>query len=186
MKYSSRGKKWAWLSGTPWPRPCSCRHTLRRPPYPMKLRPLVLAAAAASLLAAAPCASASDYVHGRVIVGYKFGLSKHERTKVATAAGVIGGKRMPEGARLVRTRPGESVQRAIARLRQNPSVRYAVPNYIAHASGFIPNDTGAVDQPSGWQDLQWNFVGPFGVDAPDAWQQAIAAGAPGGHGVTVA
>jgi serine protease len=64
-------------------------------------------------------------------------------------------------------------------------VRYAVPDYIAHASGFIPDDPGA-EGPFGWQDLQWNFTGPFGVDAPDAWQQAIAAGAPGGRGVTVA
>jgi serine protease len=64
-------------------------------------------------------------------------------------------------------------------------VRYAVPNYVAHASGFIPNDPG-IGGARQWQDLQWNFVGPYGVDAPDAWQQAIAAGAPGGHGVTVA
>jgi serine protease len=51
---------------------------------------------------------------------------------------------------------------------------------IAHASGaFVPND------PS-WQDLQWNFDGPYGVNAPRAWANAIAAGAPGGTGVTVA
>jgi serine protease len=34
--------------------------------------------------------------------------------------------------------------------------------------------------------VQWNFAGPFGVGAPRAWANAIAAGAPGGQGVTVA
>jgi serine protease len=61
-----------------------------------------------------------------------------------------------------------------------------VPNYIAHASGFVPNDPGVGTEPTQWQDLQWNFTGPFGVNAPDAWQQAIAAGAPGGRGAVVA
>jgi serine protease len=86
----------------------------------------------------------------------------------------------------VRPHPGESVQAAIDRLKRDPRVRYAVPDYIAHASGFIPNDPGATTTATDWTQLQWNFVGPYGVDAPDAWSQAIAAGAPGGRGVTVA
>src|SRR3954453_24015830 len=151
----------------------------------MKIRLLVLAAAAALLLAAVPCATAADYVRGRVIVGYDHGLTNGQRAAVATAAHVVGGARLPAGARLVRTRRGETVAEAIARLRQDPRVRYAVPNYIAHASGFIPNDPG-IGGPSQWQALQWNFTSEFGVDAPDAWAQAIAAGAPGGRGVTVA
>lgn len=152
----------------------------------MKIRPLVLAAAAAFCLAAAPAASASDYVPGRIIVGYKFGLSKHQRQAVASAAKVVGGAKLPEGARIVRTRPGESVQAAIQRLKKNHHVRYAVPNYVARASAFIPNDPGLGPSQGDWQRLQWNFVGPYGVDAPDAWAQAMAAGANGGHGVTVA
>src|SRR4051812_7083368 len=151
----------------------------------MKIRLLVLAAAAALVVAAAPSASAADYVRGRVIVGYENGLSSGERASVATAARTVGGKRLPAGARLVRTRSGESVQAAIARLKKDSRVRYAVPNYVAHASGFVPNDPGILG-PSGWQELQWNFTGTFGVNAPDAWQQAITAGAPGGRGVTVA
>jgi serine protease len=35
-------------------------------------------------------------------------------------------------------------------------------------------------------DTQWNLLAPNGVNAPDAWQNLIAAGAPGGRGVTVA
>lgn len=40
--------------------------------------------------------------------------------------------------------------------------------------------------PGGWSDLQWNFDGPFGVDAPGAWGNLIARGEAGGAGVTVA
>jgi serine protease len=151
----------------------------------MKIRLLVPAAAAAFLIAGAPSALAAPYVPGRVIVGYEYGLSAGQRAAVAKAARTVGGERLPAGARVVRTRRGETVQGAIARLRKDPRVRYAVPNYIAHASGFIPNDPG-VEGPFGWQGLQWNFSGPFGVNAPDAWAQAILAGAPGGRGVTVA
>jgi len=34
--------------------------------------------------------------------------------------------------------------------------------------------------------VQWNFAGPAGVNAPDAWGHLIAAGRPGGQGVKVA
>src|SRR3954469_24480726 len=134
----------------------------------MKIRPLVLAAAAAFVLAAAPSASAAAYVQGKVIVAHDAG---------ASAVGT--------GPHVVPTRKGETVREAVDRLRREPGVRYAVPDYVAHASGFVPNDPG-VGTATQWQDLQWNFVGPFGVNAPDAWGQAIAAGAPGGRGVTIA
>lgn len=51
---------------------------------------------------------------------------------------------------------------------------------------FIPNDAGLAAKPGGWSDLQWNFVGPFGVDAPAAWANMIRAGRPGGAGTIVA
>jgi serine protease len=51
---------------------------------------------------------------------------------------------------------------------------------VAHASGaFVPDDPD-------WAAQQWNFAGPNGIDAPRAWANMIAAGAPGGEGVTVA
>src|SRR4051812_47146928 len=135
----------------------------------MTLRPPLLAAAAALLLAAAPPASAADYVPGEVLVG-------PEATASATGSGV---------AKVISTRQGETVRAAVKRLRKENGIRYAVPNYVAHASGFVPNDPG-VGNASDWQGLQWNFSGPFGVNAPDAWQQSIAAGAPGGRGAVVA
>jgi serine protease len=54
------------------------------------------------------------------------------------------------------------------------------------AAPFTPNDEGRLGRAAGWTQLQWNFVGPYGVDAPQAWGNLIAAGAPGGDGVTVA
>jgi serine protease len=63
-----------------------------------------------------------------------------------------------------------------------------VPDYLAHASGpFTPDDPGQAGGPlGGWQALQWNFDGPFGVGAPEAWANLIADGHPGGTGVTIA
>jgi serine protease len=54
---------------------------------------------------------------------------------------------------------------------------------IAHIAGAIPNDRG---RGSGWQDVQWNFAGPFGVNAQQAWNNVATVGRPGGKGVIVA
>src|SRR4029077_1907365 len=64
---------------------------------------------------------------------------------------------------------------------------WAVPNYVAHVTGqLIPNDEGAAHAPGDWQALQWNFESQFSVNAPEAWANVAADGAPGGAGVTVA
>jgi serine protease len=62
----------------------------------------------------------------------------------------------------------------------------AEPAAGSAASEPFPNDPGTAKVPGGWQQLQWNFVGPFGVDAPSAWSNLIADHAPGGRGVIVA
>ncbi len=51
---------------------------------------------------------------------------------------------------------------------------------------FVPDDPGWTGTSRGWAQAQWNFLTPSGVDAPGAWANLIAAGAPGGRGVTVA
>src|SRR4051794_1785345 len=43
------------------------------------------------------------------------------------------------------------------------SARATVP-----AGGWIPRDPGTSGRPGGWQAVQWNFDGPFGVGAPRA------------------
>lgn len=54
---------------------------------------------------------------------------------------------------------------------------------IARIAGAVPNDPG---RGTGWQDVQWNFAGPWGVNAQQAWDNLAAAGRPGGRGVIVA
>lgn len=50
----------------------------------------------------------------------------------------------------------------------------------------FPNDPGTAKTPGGWSQLQWNFSGAFGVQAPQAWNNLIADHASGGRGVVVA
>jgi serine protease len=129
----------------------------------MILRTLLLAAVGTVLLA--PAAGAAGYVPDEVVVRYA-----------------------PESApvtRVVKVRDGSSVPEAIARLRTKPGVLSATPNYIARAS-FTPDDPGRDQAPGGWLGLQWNFAGPFGINAPDAWDNLARAGRPGGSGAVVA
>jgi serine protease len=89
--------------------------------------------------------------------------------------------------RLLHLPSGESVAAALRRLRARRGVLWAVPDYLAHtAGGLIPNDRGTGTAAGDWQQLQWNFSGPFSVNAPEAWANVAADGAPGGKGVTVA
>ena len=92
-----------------------------------------------------------------------------------------------EGTRVVRTRPGESVLSAARRWRERPGVTWAGPNRLARISAFVPNDPGRRNgAPGEWTNVQWNFSAEVGVNAPAAWENLIAAGAPGGRGVVVA
>ena len=88
--------------------------------------------------------------------------------------------------RVVRTRPGpDGRPSAPPSCAAAPASLSATPNLIARAA-YIPNDPGRSGVPGGWQELQWNFVGPFGVNAPAAWDHTGEAGRLGGAGVVVA
>ncbi len=54
---------------------------------------------------------------------------------------------------------------------------------IASIASAVPNDPGLG---TGWQDVQWNFAGPWGVNAQQAWNNVATVGRPGGKGVVVA
>src|SRR3954469_23863089 len=69
---------------------------------------------------------------------------------------------------------GDTISEATTKLNAQGNVEYAVPNVIAHASGFIPDDPGRGGR-TNWQRIQWNFLGPVGINAPDAWSNLIAA-----------
>jgi serine protease len=152
----------------------------------MRLTPLLPALAAAAMLVAPASASAAAVVPGKVIVRYKIDASRDERAIVQKRTGTRFGMRLPGGSHTLKIEDGDSVAETVAELRTHPNVAYAVPDYKVHAADFVPNDTGRGKTPGGWQQLQWNFVGDWGVNAIQAWDLADAAGAPGGKGVVVA
>lgn len=127
---------------------------------------LLLSLAVVLAPGAARAATPAPYLPGKVVVGTKDGSSH-------VAA-------LP---------PGETVPAGIARLRQDPGVSYAVPDYVAHmtaastARTYTPNDRG---MGRGWMRLQWNFLPGAGVDAPRAWANDRRARHPGGLGVRIA
>jgi serine protease len=104
------------------------------------------------------------------------------------ARDLTGGRRAPAGARRIALALGAAV--AIALVLATVTAARAGAEYWAHeAGGLIPNDTGIPGMggtPGDWQSTQWNFTGTFGVQAPQAWANAAAEGAPGGRGVIVA
>jgi serine protease len=131
---------------------------------------------------------AAPYAPDRIVVGFAPHSSRRAHTAALAGTAADRGPTLGGQSRVVRLAPGVSVARALARLRRRPGVAYAVPDYLAHAAGaFIPDDPGRPGgRPGDWQALQWNFVGRFGVNAPTAWANLIAAHAPGGAGVRVA
>lgn len=137
------------------------------------------------LLVGAGSARAAAYAPHQVIVGYRSAaaMSSDEVRMVAR-------RWMPAPAprsRVLELPRGENVTTAIARLRRQPGVAYALPDYIAHASGdFYPNDGGRASRYQGWEQLQWNFMPGTGINAPQAWANLLGDHRGGGKGVVVA
>jgi serine protease len=148
----------------------------------------LIAAPALSGVAAteANAAAAADYVSNEIVVRYAPAPSATR----ALSASIDADTRAVStraGTRLLRLAHGVSVATALRRMRAQHDVQWAVPDYTAHAAGsLIPNDEGTGHEAGDWQQLQWNFVGPFGVNAPEAWANVAADGAPGGEDVIVA
>jgi serine protease len=130
---------------------------------------LMSLALAAAFLAAVPVAHADQ-----VVVKYRAGAHGLKATAARTLA---------SHTRVLHVRDGAAELRG---LRARRDVVYAVPDVKAHAAAFVPNDPGRGATPAGWSVVQWNFTGPFSINAPDAWQHAIDAGAPGARGVKIA
>jgi serine protease len=156
------------------------------------LRRLLPALAACSSLFAlaassAPAAAAAGYPPDQIIVRYTRTTPRPARAVAARVAGAGQVLATAPNTRLLRLAPGTSMAAALQRLRRRPGVLWAVPDFRARAAGgLIPNDRGDGPAPGDWQQLQWNFAGPFGVNAPQAWANVAADGAPGGRGVVVA
>jgi serine protease len=143
---------------------------------PIRL-PLLLAALSLVLLVPA-VARAADYVPDEVIVRYEAGTGGGVAAQGAAEAGTEPASGLPGGSEQLVIDDGDSVRETIAELRNDPNVKYAVPNWRAHAAQVAPNDPEF--------RLQWNLFGSNGINAPEAWALAEARGAPGGRGAVVA
>ncbi|MFZ0041711.1 MAG: S8 family serine peptidase [Solirubrobacteraceae bacterium] len=164
------------------------RISRRHPPRAATVGLAVLALSVLLALLGAGGARAAAYEPHEVIVGYKS----------AAVAGVAAGDEIRmgmrsaapsavPGSRVLRLPGRESVAAALGRLRRQPGVAYAEPDYIAHAAGdFIPNDRGRTKHPQGWEQTQWNLLPESGINAPEAWGNLLADHRPGGRGVTIA
>lgn len=127
------------------------------------------------------------YAEGEVVVKYAARTRAGAWARAAKAVGAASPAVVAEHTRLLKLAQGVSVEAALRTLRRQQDVVWAAPNYRARAAGaLIPNDTGQAGVLGGWQQLQWNFSGTFGIDAPEAWANVAAEGAPGGRGVSVA
>ena len=134
---------------------------------------------AASALAASP----GGYAPEEIVVRYAAAAGAVAARATAGSAPAL----LAAHTRLLRLARGQSLASALRRLRGQRGVQWAVPDYFAHASGaLIPNDPGTGGATGDWQQLQWNFMGANSVNAPEAWGNVAADGAPGGKGVTVA
>ncbi len=138
--------------------------------------------------------AAPDYVPGEVVVGYA--PDSTAAADVAHAARAIGARTVAEagtavagagGMQVVKVPRSQTIWQAIAKLRRQRGVLYAVPDYVAHqAGGWIPNDPGNTHHAKGCQAMQWNFLAGVGVDAPDAWAHMFADHRAGGRGAVIA
>ena len=159
----------------------------------------MLAISAGATLPATASAATRDYVPHEVIVGYApravaaRGAAARLHSMILTA--VSASARAPATtsaapaprSQVVHLPRRESVRIAIARLRREPGIAYAVPNYVAHAAGaWYPNDRGRTNRPQGWEKTQWNLLAGNGINAPEAWWNLLVDHRPGGKGVTVA
>ena len=134
-------------------------------------------------------AASESYAPARILVKYVTATPARARVATARSAGGLDPVATAPHTRLLKLAPGVSVAAALRHLRGRADVAWAVPDYMAHvaeATPLVPNDVGNGTQAGDWQQLQWNFSGPFGVGAPQAWANVAADGAPGGKGVIVA
>jgi serine protease len=146
---------------------------------------LALALAGSGFTAAG--ARAAAYVPHEVIVGYAPRATRAMSAAVRTQMGARAVSASAPRSQLLRLPRRESVSRAVARLRRQPGVAYAEPNYIAHSAGdWYPDDVGRTSRSRGWEKLQWNLLPAAGINAPAAWGNLFGAHRPGGRGVTVA
>jgi len=162
---------------------------------------LALAATLAAVLAVGlASAGAASGATREVVVRFKQTAGAAERAAALRAAGLGAARVRPTAAGAVSAMAGSTraAGAAAARLERSGAVAWAgraVRARIAQTGPAAParapaNDTGTttrVGPPGGWQEQQWNLVGPFGIDVLGAWAAVTeGTGRAPGDGVTVA
>jgi serine protease len=142
---------------------------------------VVLGAFCALALLGAATASADD-----VVVRLRGDAGAHAVARAVARAGLSDARHLPGG--IVAYRAADA--RVAARSLQRAGVAtWAHPSLAARIAAVPGNDTGTATTSGlagGWAGVQWDLVGPFGIDVAPAWQLAAQAGDEGGRGVKVA
>ena len=141
----------------------------------------VLATLATLSLVTAATASADD-----VVLRPRAGLAPGAVSRAASRAGLTDARRLPGGIVAYRAADASAAAR---RLKRAGVASWARPSMRARIAAVPGNDTGKATTSGlagGWQQVQWDLVGPFGIDVAGAWPLAQQAGGEGGRGVKVA
>jgi serine protease len=140
----------------------------------------------AALAAVAPAAAhASD-----VVVRLRPGASRTEVARALARARLTDPRHLPGQITAYRAPPGADAGALARGLRRSGLARWATTSRRAGIAAVPGDDTGSAQASGiagGWQGVQWDLVGPFGIDVLPAWQTlAQQPAAEGGRGVTVA
>lgn len=135
---------------------------------------------------------ADSYSSNGLIVGLDRSTSVSEgRDSISPVAGAAIGAAGPRSLR-VRVEEGHSLAATARAIAKRPGVSFVKPDYLARisedppATPWLPNDPGGGTTAGGWQRLQWNFTGRWGVDVLPAWRKLRAIKRSGGRGAVVA
>jgi serine protease len=141
----------------------------------------VLASLVLLSLASAATASADD-----VVVRMRSDAGHEAVARAVAGARLTDARHLPGGIVAYRTADASAAAR---RLKREGVVSWARPSMRAGTAAVPGNDTGAATKSGlagGWQQVQWDLVGPFGIDVASAWPLAQQAGGEGGRGIKVA
>ena len=140
-----------------------------------------------ALGAGAAPAAADGRPPGEVVVRYERDADRGAARRPART-GVGGPRSSPPARACSRSATAQSVARPSRELRRHaPTSRPPRPNPIAPRERVRPPRPGQRRTPGGWQAAAVELPRRHrGVNAPDAWQNLIDAGRPGGRGVIVA
>jgi serine protease len=160
------------------------RSDRRSPLRPLRL-PIAFVLTALVVAAVPATASARD-----VVVRFRATASRGAVAKAVVDARLTAPRRLPGQVTAYHPPRGADPWAVAARLRRTGVAQWATASRPARIASVPGDDTGTA-QASGvagaWQQAQWDFVGPFGIDVTGAWQAlAERPEAEGGRGVTVA